>query len=71
MDLTDRELKILREMAEGYPYNIIAQRLFLGRTTVNREAGSILKKLRAVNAQNAIHRAYQLGVLKRESADGN
>lgn len=71
MELNDREKKVLREMAEGYSYDVIAARLYLARTTVNTTARSLLYKLGAKNPQNAVHKGYQAGYLVRETKNGD
>lgn len=61
--LTDREIRVLRLVAEGYPNQQIAQLLHLANSTVKNHISSILAKLGARDRTNAVLRAIREGIL--------
>ena len=61
--LTEREMEVLRWMAEGLSNREIAQRLFLAEGTVKNYVSSILAKLDARDRTQAALRARELGLL--------
>ncbi len=61
--LTDRELVVLRLMAEGLKYKEIAARLFISQNTVRFHVKAIYGKLNVNNRMQAIGRARQLLIL--------
>jgi LuxR family maltose regulon positive regulatory protein len=61
--LTDRELDVLRLMAEGLKYKEIAERLFISLNTVRFHVKAIYGKLNVNNRTQAIQRARQLRIL--------
>ncbi|MEV0893832.1 response regulator transcription factor [Promicromonospora sp. MEB111] len=61
--LTDRELEVLRLMAEGYTNREISGALSLVEGTVKNHVSTILLKLSARDRTNAVLRALHLGVL--------
>jgi LuxR family maltose regulon positive regulatory protein len=61
--LTDRELDVLRLMAEGLKYREIAERLFVSLNTVRFHVKAIYGKLDANNRTKAIEIARQLQIL--------
>ena len=61
--LTERELEVLRQMAEGLKYQEIAPRLFISVNTVRFHVKGIYGKLGVNNRTQAIHIARQLGLL--------
>jgi DNA-binding NarL/FixJ family response regulator len=61
--LTDRELEVLRLMAEGYTNREISGALCLVEGTVKNHVSAILLKLVARDRTNAVLRALRLGVL--------
>ncbi|GAA2178216.1 response regulator transcription factor [Leucobacter tardus] len=61
--LTDRELEVLRLMAEGYGNREIAEALFLAEGTVKNRVSVILLKLGARDRTKAVLRALHEGVL--------
>ena len=61
--LTDRELDVLRLMAEGLKYREIAARLFITMNTVRFHVKAIYGKLGVNNRTQAIQRAHQLQLL--------
>ncbi|MEU5844288.1 response regulator transcription factor [Rhodococcus sp. NPDC047139] len=63
-DLTERELEVLRLMAEGFGNRTIAEALFLAEGTVKNHVSSILLKLGARDRTNAVLRALREGILR-------
>jgi LuxR family maltose regulon positive regulatory protein len=61
--LSERELDILRLIAEGLPNQEIAQSLFLSLSTVKWHAGNIYGKLGVSNRTQAVAKARSLGIL--------
>ncbi len=61
--LTDRELDVLRLMAEGLKYEGIAQRLFISVNTVRSHVKVIYGKLQVQNRTQAVERARRLQLL--------
>jgi LuxR family maltose regulon positive regulatory protein len=61
--LTDRELEILRLIAEGYSNGEISKRLYLALSTVKGHNLRIFNKLQAENRTEAVARARELGLL--------
>jgi LuxR family maltose regulon positive regulatory protein len=61
--LTNRELDVLRLMAEGMKYEQIGEQLYISLNTVRYHVKSIYSKLNVNNRTKAIERANLLGVL--------
>lgn len=61
--LTERELEVLRLVAEGYSNREIATGLFLAEGTVKNHVSTILEKLAARDRTNAVLRALREGLL--------
>ena len=61
--LTDRELEILRLIAEGHSNAVISQRLYLALSTVKGHNLRIFNKLQVQNRTEAVVRARELGLL--------
>ena len=68
-DLTERELEVLRYLAEGLSKREIGKELFLSFNTIHSHTKSIYQKLRVSSRQDAIARAQELGAfqLRRRS----
>ena len=62
-DLTERELEVLRYLAEGLSKREIGKELFLSFNTIHSHTKSIYQKLRVSSRQGAIARARELGAL--------
>ena len=62
-DLTERELEVLRYLAEGLSKREIGKELFLSFNTIHSHTKSIYQKLRVSSRQDAIARARTLGAL--------
>ena len=65
-ELSDRQQRILRLRAEGLTGPQIARAENLAISTVDHHERVIVHVLRAVNITNAVHLAYQAGILRRE-----
>jgi LuxR family maltose regulon positive regulatory protein len=61
--LSDRELDVLRLMAEGLTYNEVAKRLFVSVNTVRTHVKAIYGKLGVSNRTQAIERATRKQLL--------
>jgi LuxR family maltose regulon positive regulatory protein len=61
--LSERELEVLRLVAQGLTNNEISQRLVLALSTVKGHNLRIFSKLQARNRSEAVTRARELGLL--------
>jgi LuxR family maltose regulon positive regulatory protein len=61
--LSDRELEVLRVLAEGLGNREIAERLFVSEATVKTHVQRILRKLDADSRTHAVSRAHELMLL--------
>jgi LuxR family maltose regulon positive regulatory protein len=62
-DLTERELEVLRYLAEGLPKRDIGVELFLSYNTIHSHTKSIYQKLRVSSRSEAVEKARALGAL--------
>ena len=62
-DLTERELDVLRYLAQGLSKREIGDALFLSFNTIHSHTRSIYQKLRVSSREAAVDRARQLGAL--------
>ncbi len=65
-DLSDRELEVLRLIADGCNNAEIAQRLYLSEKTVKSHVSNILGKLHLADRTQAAVYAWREGVVRRE-----
>ena len=63
VDLSERELEILRLLARGEKPSVIAAHLGISRTTVNNHKQHIFKKLNAHSQLEAVRRAEHAGLI--------
>ncbi len=63
--LSERELEVLQQIAEGRTDRVIADRLYLSLHTVKVHARTIYSKLGVGNRTHAVARARELGLLPR------
>ena len=69
-DLTERELEVLRYLAEGLSKREVGKKLFLSFNTIHSHTKSIYQKLRVSSREDAIARARELGALSTEQTLG-
>jgi LuxR family maltose regulon positive regulatory protein len=62
--LTDREMEVLRYIAEGCSNPEIASRLYLSPNTLKAHSQNIFMKLNVHNRLQAVNRARQLGLIE-------
>lgn len=62
--LTKRELEVLQAIAHEFSSKEIAEKLGIALGTVESHRRNIFAKLSATNMAGAIHKAYQIGILK-------
>ncbi len=63
-DLTERELEVLRLIAEGLSNAAIAERLIIGERTVKSHVSNILSKLHLADRTQAAVYAWRQGLMK-------
>jgi DNA-binding NarL/FixJ family response regulator len=64
VDLTRRELEILRAVADGRPNKQIAQQLWLSEQTIKYHLTNIYRKLRVTSRTEAVRSAYEHGLIE-------
>lgn len=65
-ELSDRELEVLRLIADGLANAEIAARLYVSQKTVKSHVGNILSKLHLADRTQAAVYAWRQGVVRRE-----
>ncbi len=71
LDLTERELQLLRHLAAGRIYKEIADELHISPHTVHAYVRKIYTKLQASGRKEAIKRARMLGYLPAKKYSSN
>lgn len=61
--LSDRELDVLKLLAEGYSNQEIADRLFVSLNTIKTHLSNIYVKLRVTRRTQAVQKAQEMGIL--------
>lgn len=64
--ITRREKEILQLIVEEYTTDEIAEKLFIGKTTVISHRKSLLRKLNAKNTAGLVKTAFEFGLLQNE-----
>jgi NarL family two-component system response regulator LiaR len=67
--LTERELDVLRLIANGYSNSQIAEKLVISENTVKGHVSNILSKLHLADRTQAAVYAWQQGIVKRDSLE--
>lgn len=70
-DLSPRQLQVLRLVADGHTTERIAQELLIGFATVKTTIAYLFRKLDVHTSAQAVHVAYQRGILLAEPADAD
>jgi NarL family two-component system response regulator LiaR len=66
-ELTDRELEVLRLIADGNNNAGIAAKLFISEKTVKSHVSNILSKLHLADRTQAAAYAWREGIVRRDS----
>jgi DNA-binding CsgD family transcriptional regulator len=66
--LTDQERRVLEALADGHSAGETGRRLYISVATVRTHRTSLLRKLGARNAPQAVAIAYQRGLLSVDAA---
>src|SRR5207245_5939784 len=67
--LTERELEVMRRLAQGLSNAEIAAKLYLSEATVKNHVAHILTKLRLRDRTQAVVAAYETGLVQPGSHD--
>ena len=62
--LSDREIEILRLIAEGLPSKDIAERLFVSQNTIEFHRKRIMRKLGVTNMAQLVKEGFAKGYIK-------
>jgi NarL family two-component system response regulator LiaR len=65
-ELSDREMEVLRLIADGLPNQEIADKLFIGERTVKSHVSNILSKLHLSDRTQAAVYAWSEGIVRKE-----
>ena len=71
LELSDRELEVLRLIAGGLSNSAIADKLVISEKTVKGHVGNILSKLHMIDRTQAAVFAWQQGLVQRSSSTGD
>lgn len=63
MDVTKRELQVLRLISEGFSTKEIANSLFVSPETIKTNRSSLLRKFSAKNSSHLITKAIRIKVI--------
>ena len=66
IELSQREMEILKLLGDGHVKKEIAHKLEIGYSTVDTHVGHIYEKLQVRNAPSAINKAHKLGLFGSE-----
>lgn len=61
--LTDRELEVMRMVAEGMSNRAIGKQLYISETTVKFHVGNIMRKLEVTRRAEAVYAASKIGLI--------
>lgn len=61
--LTDRQVEVLRLLAQGFTYQEVSEKLEVSRLTVKNHASAIYNRLGVTNKTEAIFEARALGLI--------
>lgn len=61
--LSEREQEVMVMLAEGFPVNVVAERLFISPKTVKNHRASIMNKLDIHSAYELMHYAAKIGLI--------
>lgn len=64
VNLTERELEVLKVCAEGFSNPAIAKKLFISENTVKAHMASIMAKLNAPCRLTAVVKAIKMGLIE-------
>ncbi|MGB7065942.1 MAG: response regulator transcription factor, partial [Syntrophobacteria bacterium] len=67
MELTERELEVLKLIADGLTNQQIAEQLFISHNTVKGHVSNILGKLHLADRTQAAVYAWKEGIVRREA----
>lgn len=64
LGISERELEVLQEIADGYSNKEIAAKLHVSPNTIKTHVANLYEKLEAKRRTDAINRARELGILR-------
>jgi len=70
VDLTEREVSVLRLIANGQPNKAIAVRLGLSQHTIKHHVTHILAALQARDRAQAVGRGFVVGIVSQADVEG-
>lgn len=63
MDLSDKEIQIIRKLSEGFSSKLIGEKLFISKHTVDKYRRNILTKTNCHNTAELVRFVSQVGVI--------